>query len=86
MSEITEIFTELFYGEGAWLMLILFVAMILVISIKVKYSVVIFIPISIFLGLNYLDNASASNNLLWCALIMWILPLFLILFEIQKRR
>jgi len=86
MSEITETFTELFFGGGAWLMVIILVAMILVISVRVKHSVVIFIPISIFLGFNYLDNATASNNLQWCAIIMWIVPIFLILIEFQQRK
>ena len=86
MTEIAEVFTEMFYGGGAWLMLIILVSMILTISVKVKHSIILFIPISIFLGLNYLDNATASNNLEWCAIIMWIVPVFLILIAIQQRR
>lgn len=86
MTQISDVFTELFYGGGSWLMLIILVSMILVISVKIKYSLIIFIPISIFLGFNYLNKATPINHLDWCAVIMWILPIFLVLIELEKRR
>ena len=86
MTEVSEIFTELFYGSGSWLMLIILVSIIMIVSLKVKYSCVIFIPICLFLGLSYLDNATEANNLLWHTIIIWILPIFSILIEVKTRK
>jgi Na+(H+)/acetate symporter ActP len=72
MTVIALAFNELFYGAGSWLGLLLLIAMVTGISAKVKYGGVLMFPVCLFLGMNYL-----TYNLMWNALIMFFLAVFI---------
>jgi len=85
MSEIQQAFTELLYGSGAWLGLILIVTIIVVTSHRNKYLALIFIPVTIFMGISYLNNVTLNSDLTWMALIMFITSTFLLI-KIAKQK
>jgi len=70
-GDFIEFFTELLFGSGAWLGLIIILSLILLVVTAVKYSSVVFTPILIFLGILYLENLAADNNFLYAVLIAW---------------
>lgn len=85
MSEVQEIFQELFFGGGAWLGLILILALIFLAGNRNKYLNLLFIPVLGFLSLLYLDNVAVSSNFMWSALICFMaMPLLLVQFVKQK--
>ena len=77
MSDIAELFTELMFGEGCWLGLILIVAIITLTSAKSRIANIAFIPISVFIGILYFDNIEANNNFMWAGIIMFVVALLL---------
>lgn len=78
MSEIEQAFTELFYGAGKWLGLILIISIVLVICWKKKEASLIFFPITVLMGLEYIENVSYSDPFFYGAVIMMVLPLFIV--------
>jgi hypothetical protein len=74
MSSISVAFQELFYGSGAWLGLILLLALITVLSARIKYTGVLLLPVSIFLGIDYLNN-----DLMWHGIIMFFCAVFVVI-------
>lgn len=74
MSGVSVAFDELFFGTGAWLGLLLLLALIMVLSAKIKYSGVLMLPVSIFLGIAYLDN-----DLFWHGIIMFFCAVFVVI-------
>jgi len=84
VKEVEEAFRQLLYGEGAWLGLILIVTTIMLTSYKNKYLSLVFIPITLFIGISYLDNVASNNNLTWMALVMFITTIFLLI-QLAKR-
>lgn len=66
MSSIASVFTELFYGSGYWLGLLLYLVIIVGLSSRNRMAAALMIPVTIFLGLSYLANA-----LQWPGLIMF---------------
>jgi hypothetical protein len=79
-----DFFDELLYGSGAWIGLILIIALILLVTVKVKYSSALFIPICVFLGLFYLDNVSENSDFIYSVFIIWAMIPFLLFLE-KKR-
>lgn len=86
MSEITELFTELLFGEGCWFGLILIVAIITLASAKSRIANIAFIPISVFIGILYFDNVDVSSNFMWAGIIMFIVASLLIFNAVQDVR
>lgn len=78
MSSVADAFTELFYGTGSWLGLLLFLVIIMVVSLKNRLIGVLMIPVTIFLAINYLNYPT----LMWNALIMFFCT-FVLLFNIM---
>jgi len=78
-GEFQEFFTELLYGTGCWigltLMLILFFAMVA----KWKHSSVLFLPITIFMAIDYLNR-----DLDWQALIMFLSGIFMLFYLVKE--
>ena len=74
MSSIALVFGELFFGSGSWLGILLLLVIILAISLKTKYAGVLMIPVTIFLGIEYL-----SKGMPWHTIIMLITSVFVIL-------
>ena len=78
MSGIADVFTELFFGEGKWLGLILVVSFILVMCWRKREAAFIFLPITILMGLEYLETVSFSDPFFYGALTLMFMPLFII--------
>ena len=78
LSEVTEFFTELMFGEGKWIGLILILSIIILVSAKNKYASILFLPIMIFLGIEYANNVSASSDFYWSVIICFITSVFLV--------
>jgi len=74
---IEEIFNELFFGSGGWLGLLLLLTIIVLLGMKSKVLAVFFIPLSIFLGITYLQNVDPSNNLMWGGILMFLATILL---------
>lgn len=78
VSDITtafnELFTVLFYGQGVWLGLLLLLMLMLGISIKYPRAGLLMLPVSVFLGVDYL-----GHDLGWHSLIMWLASVFILL-------
>jgi len=72
MNEAQEFFQELMFGSGAWLGLILILGLMILITYKVKEAGFAFLLISIFLGIEYFNNVSASSNFFWSGIIMFL--------------
>jgi hypothetical protein len=75
-GEFIEFFNELLFGSGAWMGAILISAIILLVTYRVKYSGVVFMPICIFLGMQYLNTVPANSNLMWIAILMFIMAIY----------
>lgn len=83
MSEVLEAvnaaFEALLFGSGSWFGLMLMLSICLGLMLKWKYSGVLFFPVMIFLGIEYL-----GHDLPWHALIVWSSSLFLLLYMIKQ--
>lgn len=75
MSGITIAFQELFYGSGAWLGLLLMLALILVMTRVTKYSGLLMLPVCVFLAIDYLSYPA----LMWNAIIMFFASAFILI-------
>lgn len=78
MSEIQDAFTELLYGVGAPLGLLLIVSIMLLVSSVDKRAGALFVPFSIILGLSYFNNVSSSSNFMWFGFFMFGTTIFMI--------
>jgi len=81
MSILDEAFESLFFGAGSWLGLLLFLIIITGLLLKWKYMGVLLLPITIFLGIEYL-----SEGLKWQSIIMFLSSIFILFYLITKRR
>jgi len=86
MSEITEVFNELLFGSGAWIGLIIILVLCLGASYKIKYSGILFAIILLFLGFEYLNHISVSENFMWSVVICFISVIFLVYHSIDEMR
>ena len=78
MGLVDEAFESLFFGSGSWLGLMLLLILALTMLLKWRPSGVLFMPIMIFLGIDYL-----TNNLGWEALIMFFSSIFILLYMVK---
>lgn len=83
MSSIAEVFSELFYGSGIWLGLLLILAITLGISLKTRYGSILTLPVLIFMGINYLTEGSGTQ--LWAAIVMFFASIFTVV-QLMKDR
>jgi len=74
-SLIDDAFNALFYGEGSWLGLLLMIALIVGLVSKWKLAGGLFIPVSIFMGINYFNH-----DLGWHGLIMFLVAIFVLIY------
>lgn len=75
-GEFTEFFNELLFGTGAWLGLILIVAIIALVTAKEKLTGGIFLPIAIFIGIEYFMNVPSNSNFMWAGIIMFVMAIY----------
>jgi hypothetical protein len=74
-SAIDQVFESLFYGSGSWLGLILFIILLAALIMAWKNLGLITVPISIMLGLTYLNH-----DLGWHSLTMFLYSIFAIIY------
>ena len=75
-NDVAIAFQELFYGEGIWLGVLLILAIVITLSLKNRYAIVLCLPVCVFMGINYLQNG--TGNQLWGAIIMFFSAAFLV--------
>jgi len=78
---INEVFNALFYGSGSWFGVLLLLAICLGLLIKWKYSGALLLPITVFLGIEYL-----GHDLIWHTIILWLTAVFILIFMIKEVR
>jgi len=71
-----QFFYELLFGTGAWLGIIIIVSIIITVTLREKLSGAIFLPICIFLGSQYLEKVAVNNDLMWGAILMFIMAIY----------
>lgn len=74
-----ETFETLFYGSGTWLGLLLLLAIMIGLLLKWKYTGVLILPITIFLGIEYMDR-----DLGWQSIIMFLTSIFVLLYLVKE--
>jgi len=57
-----EFWHELFYGEGKWFGIIVMLAIIIIVCKRSPYASILFMPITIFLALDYFDKIPNDRN------------------------
>ena len=88
-TEIEDLFTELFFGaQGAWIGFILLASIMMVVTLKVKWSGILFSVASVFIAIMMVDAATLAtdSNLWWIVIMYFILPFFLILLMLKDRK
>jgi hypothetical protein len=78
MSDIELVFTELFYGSGIWLGLLIILSIVVALSYKSRYAGALCLPVTVFMGIDYITNY-VDQYQLWASLIMFSASLFLVL-------
>lgn len=76
MSTFEALFEQLLFGDGAWIGLILILAICFLVSYKVKYSGVVFSFVLLFLSIEYYGEISASSNFMWSFVLCLISMVF----------
>ena len=76
---VNQALEALFFGSGSWLGILLFLTLIVALIIKWKYSGILLFPVTLFLGLEYLDQ-----SLNWHATIMFFSTVFMLAASYQK--
>lgn len=84
-GEFIEFFEELLFGSGAYLGLLLIVAIILLIVVTVKYSTIFTIPFSVLMISFYLANADPYDNFMWSAVLLVFLIILQIALEYKRK-
>jgi len=67
------VFTELFYGAGSWLGLLIILAIVIVLSLQTRYAGLLMLPVCVFLGITYLGYPA----LMWNAVIVFFAAIFI---------
>ena len=80
MTAIDDAFNTLFFGSGSYLGILLLLALVIGLFLKWKYSAILTFPITLFLGMEYLDN-----SLNYHAGIMFFTTAFILMALYMKR-
>lgn len=83
MGVVDEAFEALFYGTGSWLGILLFLSILIGLLLKWKYTGALLLPITIFIGIEYL-----TKDMGWYAIIMFFTSVFTLIYMMKgaKRR
>jgi hypothetical protein len=87
-GEFLEFFNELLFGSGAWIGAIIIVSIVALTTLRAKLSGVIFMPICIFLGIEYFNKISSNSNLMWIGILMFIMAIYcltMMIMEVQQK-
>ena len=74
-----DFFTELLFGAGAWIGILLILAIEVGLLLKWKYSGVLLLPVTLLLGIDYL-----TRNLAWQSIIMFVSAIFVLAYLVKK--
>lgn len=69
----TDLFDTLLFGNGCWIGLIIIISIIILVTTKVKESSFLFLPISVFLAIQYYDNVGINSDFMWASIVMWFM-------------
>lgn len=78
---VQAIFSELFYGAGSWLGLLILLVFIVALCLAQRYLGLLMLPVAIYLGIEYLTYPT----LMWNALIMFLASIFILMNLFRKR-
>lgn len=78
-GEFVEFFTELMFGSGAWIGMIVICALILVIAAINKHGGIIAMPIGVLLGITYFQH-----ELIWQGIITFFCGIIVMLASIHE--
>lgn len=73
-GEFTELFTELLFGTGSWIGLIIILVLMVIALASWKWSGILCLPISLMLGIEYFLHALG-----WQGIVMWLFAVFCLL-------
>lgn len=79
MSDVTELFSELMYGGGAWIAVILILSIMVLGAWRNRVLCIFMIPVSLMLSVAYFHNVTPDNDLMWAGVLFLVLPMFLAL-------
>ena len=86
LTDISQAFYELFLGsQGGWLGFILVASIMLLVTAKVKYAGILFMVVSVMLGVMMSQELAVNSNLLWCMIMYFSMPFFLIMIMYKGR-
>ena len=71
---------SLFFGSGSWLGLLIIISITVALLVRYKYIAVLTTPVTILLGIEYLNR-----NLGWHSLIMFFTSLFVLIYIVSKK-
>ena len=86
LTIIDEFFAALIFGSGAWLFLVVILAIALLVTTVVKYGSFPFFFILLFLGVEYLLNVAQTSNFIYATIIAWGCIPLLIFIEVKRKR
>jgi hypothetical protein len=75
LTVISVVFSELFYGSGSWLGLLLYLSIIIGLMRVSKEASLIMLPVSVFLAIDYFGRA----GFVWYGIIMTCVCIFIVL-------
>lgn len=81
MAGIEDVFIALFFGAGSWLGLLIYLAIIIGLLTKIEYAGALLLPVTIFLGIAYIEY-----DLAWHAIVMLFLSVFIVIYTVKKSR
>jgi PKD repeat protein len=76
---------DLLFGSGAWIPLIIVIAVFFVLVTWNKYAVVAALPVMSILSLLYFTNSTTTTPLIWHALIMFCSAIVLLIYSAAKK-
>lgn len=80
MNDIELAFYELFFGvQGGWIGFILVASIMLLVTAKVKPAGILFMVVSVMMGVMMAGELAVNNDLMWCMLMYFVMPAFLFL-------
>ncbi len=82
-SEVALAFSELFYGAGAWLGVLLMETILWALALKTEWGGVIGIIVTVFMGIDAITSIAENSNLMWIGIIYFFTSAFL-LFNFMK--
>lgn len=79
-TEIQDAFYELFFGvQGGWIGFLIVASIMLLVTAKVRYAGILFMVVSVMMGIMMLGELAVNNDLMWCCLMYFAMPAFLFL-------